>query len=248
MSIAKNVFGFATAALLSLFTQAASAEASAEVPHIEVRGEAVVHTAPDLVELAITVVSEEKDAQRALSTNAGKVTAIGKALIAIGLANDELHTGQFQLQPQWSQPPQNPSPRWRPLIVGFVIEHQLLVHTKKLALAGRILSTASDAGANRLGDLRFSLADPTPQRAEAIRQATRNAIADAQNIARAAGVTIGGTLAITLDAAVPYEPQPDMRMRATAMMAAAPESAPVPVEPGTIDTRAAVLLRVAIAR
>ena len=228
------------------FTRAADVPV-AEVPHIEVRGEAMVRTAPDLVELTVTVVSQERDAQRALNTNTSRVDAIRKALNGIGLSNDELRTGQFQLQPQWSQPPQNPGPQWRPVIVGFVIEHQVLVRTKKLTLAGRILSTASDAGANQIGELRFSLADPAPQRAEAIRQATRNAIADARNIAGAAGVTVGPMLAITLDADVPA-PQPYPRARTMSMVAVGAESTPVSIEPGAIDTHAAVLLRVAIAR
>ena len=134
------------------------------------------------------------------------------------------------------------------MIVGFVVENQILVRTKRLALAGRILSTASDAGANRLGDLRFSLADPAPQRTEAIRQATRNALEDARNIAGAAGVKVGPALAISLDSDMPRVPQRYTSVRAMSAMADGGESAPVSIEPGTIETRAAVLLRVAIAR
>ena len=236
-----------TLLLCSIQMPAVAETAPADVPHIEVRGAASVRSAPDLIELAISVVSEDQDAQRALANNTARVAAIRKALRAIGLSDGELHTGQFQLQPQWSQPPREPNPQWRPAILGFVVEHLLQVRTKQLTLAGRILSTASDAGANRLGDLQFSLADPAPQRAEAIRQATRNAIADARNIASAAGVGVGAMLAITLEGDTSIEP----RQRFTAvrrMSADAAASAPVSIEPGAIDTRAAVLLRVAIAR
>lgn len=226
-----------------LGAQAAYAEAPS-APYIEVRGEAVVHAAPDQVELAITIVSEDKDPQRVMATNTARVTAVRKALTSIGLTDKELHTGQFTLQPQWSSPPVNPTPRWRAVITGFLIEHQLLVRTKNLALAGRIISTANDAGANRIGELRFTLADATPQRAEAIRAATKNALTDASNIANAAGVTLGPLQAITLEAGVPIEPMPFAAQR----MAVMAESAPVPITPDAIDVRSAVLLRVTIAR
>lgn len=216
--------------------------AAAEQPRIEVRGESVLRIPADQVEFNVSVVSEDTVADRALARNTAKVLAVRKALEGAGLPADDIETGRFQLQPQWSAPPQNPAPTWRPTIAGFVVEHQVVVRTRKLAQAGAALSAASTAGANSIGELRFSLADNTAARGEAIRLATRNAIADADAIARAAGLTRGRILSVVLEPSFNAPSPVQMEMRTMAAM----DKVAVPVDAGAIEVRAAVQLRVAI--
>ena len=227
-------------ALLS--TPALQADGTTEVPRIEVRGEAVVRVPAELIEFNISVVSEAAQADSALSQNNAKAAAVRKALGAAGIPDADIQTGQFQLQPQWSVPPANPTSAWRPSIIGFVVENQVQVRTSKLQRSGAALAAASAAGANRIGELRFALTDNNQSRSEAIRQATRNALRDADTIAAAAGVTRGKILSIVLEsnASGPYPVQQEMRT-----MAMADGGSTVPVDVGTIEVRAAVQLRVA---
>ncbi len=228
--------------LLTLLPAAGiAAEDAEERPRIETRGEAVLRIPADQIEFNVTVVSEDTTADRALARNNARVSAVQKALEGAGLPAADVETGRFMLQPQWSSPPQNPQPTWRPTIVGFVVEHQVAVRTRKLAQAGDALSAASAAGANSIGELRFSLADNTKARAEAIQLATRNAIADADAIARAAGLTRGRILSVVLEPSFTAPSPVQMEMRSMAVMDKA-----VPVDAGGIEVRAAVQLRVAI--
>jgi uncharacterized protein YggE len=226
---------------LCLPTRLALAADAAEQPRIETRGEAVLRVPADQVEFNVAVISEDSTADRALARNTTKVNAVRRALEGAGLAADDIETGRFQLQPQWSSPPQDPQPSWRPTIVGFVVEHQVAVRTRKLAQAGNALTAASGAGANSIGELRFSLADNTKARGEAIQLATRNAIADADAIARAAGLTRGRILSVVLEPSFTAPSPVQMEMRAMAAMDKA-----VPVDAGAIEVRATVQLRVAI--
>ena len=228
-------------ASLCLPGTAAAAEGPDERPRIETRGEAVLRVPADQVEFNVAVISEDSTADRALARNTAKVTAVRRALEGAGLAAADIETGRFQLQPQWSSPPQDPQPSWRPTIVGFVVEHQVAVRTRKLAQAGNALTAASGAGANSIGELRFSLADNTKARGEAIQLATRNAIADADAIARAAGLTRGRILSVVLEPSFTAPSPVQMEMRAMAAMDKA-----VPVDAGAIEVRATVQLRVAI--
>ena len=90
-------------ALLS--TPALRADGAAEVPRIEVRGEAVVRVPAELIEFNISVVSEDAQADRALNQNNAKAAAVRKAIEGAGIPGADIQTGQFQLQPQWSVPP-----------------------------------------------------------------------------------------------------------------------------------------------
>ena len=229
-------------ALALLSTPAAQASEVPEVPRIEVRGEAVVRVPAELIEFNISVVSEDAQADRALAQNNAKAAAVRKALEGAGIPGADIQTGQFQLQPQWSIPPPSPGPGWRPAIIGFVVENQVRVRTSKLQRSGAALSAASTAGANRIGELRFALTDDNQTRSEAIRQATRNALRDADTIADAAGLKRGSILSVVLEPSptTPYPMQQEMRT-----MAMADAGSAVPVDVGTIEVHAAVQLRVA---
>ncbi len=218
------------------------ADGAAEVPRIEVRGEALVRVPAELIEFNISVVSEDAQADRALSQNNAKAAAVRKAIEGAGIPGADIQTGQFQLQPQWSVPPSNPTSGWRPSIIGFVVENQVQVRTSKLQRSGAALAAASAAGANRIGELRFALTDTNQARSEAIRQATRNALRDVDTIATAAGLKRGRILSVVLEpsASAPYPMQQEMRS-----MAMADGGSAVPVDVGTIEVRAAVQVRVA---
>lgn len=220
-----------------LTTMSALAE-EAPVSQLAVRGEAILNVSPDQVMVNVGVTSEANTAREALRANSDNMQAIMSALQKLGLEKQEYKTQQFQVHPIWSQRPRDPAPEWSAKIAGYRVTNSLQVQTIKMELAGDIIGSAMQAGANTVNSVQFGLADPRQYREQAIKQAMENARSDAQILATAAGDKIIRTLSLNLDNAVatPVRVRQDtMQMRGAAAMASAP-----PLEAGDVNVHASV--------
>ncbi len=206
-------------------------------PQLVVRGEATVEAAPDQLQLRLGVVTQDADAELALSSNSERMQAVMDSLAQIGIVREELATGQFQVRPEWSLPPRPTPANWQREIVGYRVSNELLIATTRVKLAGKLLAATQRAGANQVGGLQFTLADPQEQKQRAIALATERAIRQAQTMAAAAGVKLGPVQSLTLDSPGGV-PGPQLMM-AEARMASADT---VPVAAGKVEVSAAVTL------
>jgi uncharacterized protein YggE len=120
----------------------------------------------------------------------------------LGLEPEKEYTiERYDVSPQWTPRPRNPEPNWQPAIVGYKITSQMRIRTARLDLAGKIISSGVDAGANDIGNVVFDLADQRTSRSEAIQDAAANALADAKVLAEAAGVKLVRIRSLSLDGA-----------------------------------------------
>lgn len=209
-------------------------------PNLTVRGEALLKVPADQMHLNIAAVTYAETADRALDQNTALMQNVVHALRKIGLTEDEYQTGQFQIEPQWSQRPRQAPEDWRPRITGYTVTNRLAIKTKKLPLAGKLIGAATDAGANAIDSIVFDLSDQRKYRAQAIREATANALADARSLADAASVKLVRVLSLSLDNAVttPFRVQPESFARG--LMAA--EAAAPPISSGEVTVQAGVML------
>ncbi len=206
-----------------------------ELPQLVVTADAVIRTPPDLLRLSLGVITEDVDAGAALADNNRRMAALMARLEDTGLTADDLATGQFQIRPQWSVPPRPTPANWQRQIVGYQVSNELLVVTKRIDLAGDLIGLGQQAGANRIGALEFSVADPELHRLQAVTRATKKAKRKAETLAAAAGVKLGEIVSLSLDsAAAPYAPKV---MMAEARSLGADS---VPVAVGTVDIRSGV--------
>jgi uncharacterized protein len=239
--------GLALAALaVASFTSSAGAQGVPAMPHIpqlSVRGEAELQKPADELQISLGVVTEASDATAALRENNERAQRVMQALSRVGLGEKEYETGRFQVQPMYSQRPPRGEPDWTPRIVGYRVVNSVRVKTQQLALAGRIIMTAQEAGANSIDSIHFGLANPRIHRAEAIAEATKNAISDAQALADAAGLRLVRVISINLDDAMPIRPVMMERSMAMGM----PDMSEPPITPGDVTVRATVNLMYEIA-
>jgi len=217
--------------------QTDTAPSTVTVPHLTVEGHADLRKPADQLRLTIGVVTENPEATVALKENTSKVEAVLKAIDRVGLKKGDYQTGRFQLQPMRSPRPRQVSPDWEPKIIGYRVTNAIDVRTTQLDLTGKLIQAANEAGANSIENIRFDLADQRTHRTEAIAVATRNALADAETLASAAGVRLVRLLSVNLDNASVRPPGPP---RGGARMMAAAESAPVPITSGDVTVRATV--------
>ena len=209
-------------------------------PNLTVRGEALLRVQADQMHLNIAAVTHAETADRALDQNTVLMQNVIQALKKIGLTEDEYQTGQFQIEPVWSQRPRQAPEDWRPRITGYTVTNRLAIKTQKLPLAGKLIGAATDAGANAIDSILFDLSDQRKYRAQAIREATANALADARSLADAASVKLVRVLSLSLDNAVttPFRVPPESFARG--LMAA--EAAAPPISSGEVTVQAGVML------
>jgi uncharacterized protein YggE len=240
--------GRAQGALLATLFLACAGTVSAQeepaVPLIRVTGEATLSVEPDEVWIDVGVVTEAEQAEAATRRNAEKLDAALAALRRVletdppPGASTRIQTRGYSLRPIYRRPEKTGERE----IAGFEATNVLRVRTTRLDRVGAVIDTAVREGGNRIEQLRFGLRDDREVRADALREAAVQARAKAETIAAALDLRIQR---IRLVEEQQHGITP-VRLRAETMAMA--ESAPTPIEAGTIEVRASVLLAAEIGR
>jgi len=211
----------AVAILVAPRAQAQQPPAQAEARVIVV-GEGSVHVAPDYAQIRGGVTTKGKTVKEATDANSKVMAAITAALLNSSIAQTDIKTAQFSIQPVYA-PPQ---PQAEPKLVGYSVSNQVTVTVRALGKVSEILDRMVDAGATDVGNVSFLHSDP----AKALDQAREAAVADARRkaelYAHAAGFTLGRVVWLTEDTGM-MPPVPMPMFRAQAGMAA-----PVPISAG----------------
>jgi hypothetical protein len=187
------------------FTAVPGAAQQLEAPRgLTVSGVGEVRARPDLAVVRIGVVSQAATARAALDDNNAAMGAIMSALAEQGIAERDVQTSQFTVQPRYRHDPQGEVP---PGIDGYEVSNQLAVTVRDLDRLGPVLDQAVSVGSNQILGVEFSLDDPEPRRDEARRLAVQDAVRKAKIYAEAAGIDLGAIRAIT-EQAPAGPPQP----------------------------------------
>lgn len=193
-------------------------------------GHAEIKRKPDIAYINFGVVSQARDQADAVRTNATRATAVLNALKQAGVADKDIETQFYGVQPQYDYTAQPP------VLTGYQVTNSVQVTVRDLAKPGQIIDKASAAGANQVNGVTFDLADRTKAQSDALVAAVANAKAKVGAIAQAAGVSVGRLVSITEGTAAPVQPV----FLATARAAAGPAQATTPVEAQQITVTADV--------
>ncbi|MDQ0506641.1 SIMPL domain-containing protein [Xanthobacter agilis] len=197
---------------------------------ITVAGEARVTAAPDSALVSTGVVTSAKTADEALGANSKAVAALIESIKAAGVAQTDIATANFFLQPQYAatQGSQKEAPR----VVGFEVRNTVRITVRDLAALGPLLDKMVQAGANQASGLAFTLSNRAKLEQEARVAAVNDAMEQAKVVAGAAGLRLVRIVSITpdVDGSGPIMPTP-MLMKADAARMA------VPIEAGEVEVR-----------
>ncbi len=192
-------------------------------------GEAVISVKPDLARLSVGVVTQANTAREAGAQNAAQMEAVlGGLRQVLGSAAD-IHTTSYSLTPNYKYSQTAP-----PVLVGYTANNNLEVNISDLSLIGSTIDAASDAGANNVGGLLFTISDQEPLRRQVLGMAAKQGRAHAEAIAAGLGARIGSVFAAS--EATSFSPGP------------APSEAPgrsvtpTPIETGLVQVRATVTI------
>ncbi len=222
---------------------AAAAESSAREPVISVAGEGRSTMAPDMAVLTFSVVKQAKEAREALDQNNKAMSDVLAALKKGGIAERDLQTSGFSVQPQYSYPQNTDGEQKPPELIGYQVSNSLTVRVRDLSKLGDIIDQSVTLGVNQGGDIQFTNDKPDAAIEAARKDAVADAIKKARTLAEAAGVKLGNVIEINESGP---RPQPVPVYRAAMMKESADSS--VPVQGGETSYNVSVNVTFAIAR
>lgn len=236
MTLIKKLF-LVNAAFLFIFgigTVAAQDGADKLPPSIRTTGEAIITAAPDRARIDIGVVTQSSESQTAVTQNAQKVEATLARLRSLLGAGADIKTISYTLNPNYRYPQGG----GEPTLTGYTATNIIRVTLDDLTMVGKAIDTATQAGANRIQQLQFTVKDEKPLQERALREAAVNARQKAEALAGALNLKVGRVLIVSESSPVVIPVRDVAFSRA--------ESASTPIEPGTIEVRASVTLTVEI--
>ena len=222
-------FALAAAASSAILLATSAAARAADQPLseaiISVSGEGQATLAPDMAIVDLSVVRQAQTAAEALSANNKAMADVLAALGSEGVAEKDMQTSGFTIQPQYKQEILKSGAYQAPVIVSYQVNNGVSVRVRDLGKLGALIDKTVKLGVNDGGNIRFTNDNPD----EAIKQARRNAMAEAMDkaktLAEAAGVKLGRVISINENFMRPM-PAPQMMMRAS-MAKDAAEAVPV---------------------
>jgi uncharacterized protein YggE len=194
-------------------------------PRINVTGEGEAAVAPDMAILMLTVMREGDTARAALDDANAAMNEVLAAMREAGIEGRDLQTSGLQISPRYVYPQDG---QGQPRITGYEVSNTLTVRVREIANVGEILDRSVTLGVNQGGNITFTNDDPKGALEEARRAAVADAMARAETLADAAGITLGPIVELS---EVSRRPQPIPVAQAAMRMEAASDAA-VPVEAG----------------
>lgn len=205
-------------------------------PHVRTTGEATVTARPDRAQIDLGVVTQADTSQAAVQQNAQKLeTTLARLRQLLG-AGADIKTISYTVTPNYRYPTQG----GEPTITGYTATNIVRVTLDDLTKVGNVIDTATQGGSNRIQNLRFMLKDEAPVKAQALREAALKARASANALAGALGLNVVRVLSVA-EGGSPIVPVRDVAF-------ARQEAASTPIEPGTIEVTASVVLTVEVAQ
>lgn len=177
---------------------------------------------PDRAAVYVGVETRATTAAAAARDNAQRQRAIIDAVIAAGVAREQISTENYSVAPntRYDQTTQRSS------VVGYIVSNVVRIEVRRIDQVGSVLDAALAKGANQINSLDFFSSNSDSARHVAMTQAVMRARADAETLARAAGGGLGALIELsTADAG----PRPMYRLNVRSAEVAA---APTPIEPG----------------
>jgi len=166
--------------------------------NITVSGSGKVFLNPDIATISIGVHSEDESAARAVNGNNAQAQKVTEVLLEMGVEEDDIQTSNFNiyLEQRFDEEGDQAG-------TIYIVDNTVLVTMRDLNILGEIMGTVVEAGANSIFGIQFDVADKTQALSEARKAAVEDAQKKAEELALAAGVTLGEVQSINEYGGVP---------------------------------------------
>jgi uncharacterized protein YggE len=204
---------------------------------LNVTGAGLVYLTPDIAYINIGVHTEKPTASEAVAESNAQSAKVIEALTKAGVDPKDIRTTNFSIWPSQQYGPDG-------TVTGtvYMVDNTVFVTVRKLDKLGDLLDTVVKAGANSINSIQFDVADKTAAVKEARAAAVKNAQEQAQELADAAGVTLGDITSISYYDAIPSPVMDTYGKGGGGGM----QAATVPIQPGQMTLTVTVSMTYAI--
>jgi uncharacterized protein YggE len=185
-------------------TQAASSGQQAtttNVGGITVVGQGTAYGQPDQATIIVGVDTFAPTVEEATTQNQTTLDNVMAALQAAGIASEDIQTTNYSLYAEQIYGDRGPEG-----IAGYRVSNQVNVKIRDISLVGDVLAAVTEAGANAIYGVNFSVADPAALEADARANAMDDARKRAESLAELGGVTLGDITIISEVVGTPVMP------------------------------------------
>jgi uncharacterized protein YggE len=188
-------------------------------------GQSSVNVKPDTAEVDVTTTGDATSSNEAIDQASKRMVQVIAALKGMGIAEDDLQSSGVYSYEDYDKSG------------TFHASQSLSVTVRDVAKAGAVLNTANDAGADQVSGPSFSISDQRTAYRQALKEAIQDARAKADAAAEQMGVKVTGVVSVSDQS----DPGPSPLLYAAASRWAK-DSTGVPVQPGTLDVGADVVV------
>ena len=182
--------------------QDATPTASTTTATISVNGDGSVLVEPDAASISLGVSTVQSSLAEAQAQAETQIQAVLASLKAAGIDDKDIQTSNYSVSLIQNYD-QNGMPGE---ITGYQVNNQLSVTVRDLDKLGDILQSAITAGANTVYGINFIVTDSSAAQSQARTAAVADATKKAQELANAAGGTLGAVLSISESSSQPSMP------------------------------------------
>ncbi len=159
---------------------------------VNVTGNAEVLLTPDIAYISIGVHSQAASAKDAVASSNTQTQAVIDAIKAQGVDAKDIQTTNFSV---YQQTQTGPNGETGPVV--FMTDNTVYVTMRDLTKIGAILDAAVSAGANNIYGITFDVQNMDAALASGRDQAMADAQSQAEQLAKAAGATLGAVQSVT---------------------------------------------------
>jgi uncharacterized protein len=177
---------------------------------ITVTAQGMTTATPDLAEVTFSVVSTGQNPQTLTTNNTNKMNAVLEFISSQNIASSDIATTDYDLEPNY----QYDSSTQANFITGYTLTQTVTVKIHDLTNVATVLGGLAPLGVNQIGGVDFTFNDPNSFLAVARTDAMNQAETKAQQMASAAGTSLGEVVNISENGIVP-QPEPVFGMAAS---------------------------------
>ena len=168
---------------------------------INVSGYGEAFGAADIATFSFSVVSEKSTVAAAQGEATNKINAITKYLKGAGVAEKDIQTTDYSVNPQYDYVSQACSggycPGGRQVLRGYQVRQTTSIKVRDLTVAGDLLAGVGGKGATEVSGLNFTFDDPNQLQNDARGKAIADAKTKAAELAKQLAVPLGPVVSFT---------------------------------------------------
>ena len=154
---------------------------------ISVNGSGTVTARPDIAYVTLGVQAINPDADKAVTENTERMSAVMSALKEMNIEDKDIQTTNYSM---WLEEERDKDGNLTG-VSRYHVSNEVRIKVRDLAKVGQLLQQTLKAGANSVGGISFSVDDPSALRKEARDKAIADARAKAEQLATGLGAKVG---------------------------------------------------------